>query len=587
MLASPGAKEASMSGPTGDRMIRVDMTSQRVSLEPFPERWKLLGGRALSARILLEECDPGCDPLGPGNVLVIAPGVLAGTAAPTSGRISIGGKSPLTGGIKEANAGGNPGQDLMKLGYRVIVVKGKPADGGRRWALEVRADGAKVVPADDTKGMWNYALIAKLAGRYPQTASFISIGPAGELQLKGASVACTDQEQERHPARHAARGGLGAVMGSKGLKYVAIDPGKTGVRQPANRKEFMALCKKYTKDYREGPQIFKHGTSTSVKVANILQTFPHKNRTQGQSPDAEKLDGMRIVESFETRGGGMHNCMTGCIVQCSNVVHDAEGKYKTSALEFETLTLLGSNCAISSWEDVADLDRLCDEVGLDTIETGAAIAVYMDSGGMEWGDAEGAKRILREIAEGTELGKAIGNGALSIGRKRKHHRIPVMKGQALPAWDPRPLKATGVTYCTSAMGADHTAGLVVNPGLPQDQWVRASQEVQLVNAVCDSSGFCQFVQPSLDLIRSFYGHLYGEEVSRQQIADLGWQVLEDEWEFNRRAGFTEKDDVMPDCIKQDPIGPAKLVWDVPEDLVRQAYRRLEPREQLFTAKAVG
>ena len=120
---------------------------------------------------------------------------------------------------------------------------------------------------------------------------------------------------------------------------------------------------------------------------------------------------MRIVESFEKRGGGMHNCMTGCIVKCSNVVHDAEGNYKTSALEFETLTLLGANCAIASWEDVADLDRLCDEVGLDTIETGAAIAVYMDAGEMEFGDAEGAKRILHEIAEGTELGKAIGDGA--------------------------------------------------------------------------------------------------------------------------------------------------------------------------------
>jgi aldehyde:ferredoxin oxidoreductase len=117
-----------MSGPTGDRLIRVDMTRQTATVEPFPDEWKLLGGRALSARILLDECDPGCDPLGPDNVLVIAPGVLAGTAAPTSGRISIGGKSPLTGGIKEANAGGNPGQDLMKLGYRVVIVTGQPED---------------------------------------------------------------------------------------------------------------------------------------------------------------------------------------------------------------------------------------------------------------------------------------------------------------------------------------------------------------------------------------------------------------------------------------------------------------------------
>jgi aldehyde:ferredoxin oxidoreductase len=576
-----------MSGPSGDRMIRVNMTNQTASVEPFPEAWKLLGGRALSARILLDECDPTCDPLGPDNLLVIAPGVMAGTAAPTSGRISIGGKSPLTGGIKEANAGGDPGQHLMKLGYRVMVVKGQPADPEKRYAIDVTADGATVKEANDCKGMWNYALIDHLAKSYTQTASFISIGPAGEMRLSGSSVACTDQEKERHPARHAARGGLGAVMGAKGLKYVSVDPVKARARQPADRKAFAQLCKSYTKDYLGGPQMFKTGTSSVVPVANMLQTFPYKNRVEGQSPDAETLDGKNINASFETRGGGMHNCMTGCIVQCSNVVHDAEGNYKTSALEFETLTLLGANCAIASWEDVADLDRLCDEVGLDTVETGAAIAIYMDSGGMEFGDAEGAKAILQEISDGTDLGKAIGNGAVAIGKRQKHHRVPTVKGQAIPAWDPRPLKATGVTYCTSPMGADHTAGLIVNPGMPEEEWVRASQEVQLINAVCDSSGFCQFLQPTLDNIREFYGLLYGEEISREQIADQGWQCLQDEWEFNRRAGFTEADDVMPDCMKQDAIGPAKVVWDVSPDLVKGAYQRQEPREELFATKASG
>jgi aldehyde:ferredoxin oxidoreductase len=308
------------------------MSSQTVSVDPFPEEWKLLGGRALSARILLEECDPSCDPLGPDNVLVMAPGVLSGTSAPTSGRISIGGKSPLTGGIKEANAGGNPGQDLMKLGYRAVVVKGQPADPDKRYAVDVDSEGGSVKEVPDCKGLWNYALIEQLAGRYPKTASFISIGPAGELRLTGASVACTDQEQDRHPARHAARGGLGAVMGSKGLKYVAVDPGRSSLRQPANRKEFTTRAKQYTKDYLAGDQMFKTGTSTVVPVANMLQTFPHKNRVEGQSPDMETLNGARIIESFETRGGGMHNCMTGCIVKCSNVVHDAEGNYKTSAL---------------------------------------------------------------------------------------------------------------------------------------------------------------------------------------------------------------------------------------------------------------
>src|SRR5881296_3983939 len=133
-----------MAEPNGDRILRVDMTAQTTSFEAFPTDWKILGGRALSARILLDECDPKCDPLGPDNVLVMAPGVLSGTSAPTSGRISMGGKSPLTNGIKEANAGGNPGQDLMKLGYRALIITGQPADPNKRYALDVTADGAKV-----------------------------------------------------------------------------------------------------------------------------------------------------------------------------------------------------------------------------------------------------------------------------------------------------------------------------------------------------------------------------------------------------------------------------------------------------------
>jgi aldehyde:ferredoxin oxidoreductase len=574
-------------GPTGDRLIRVDMTDQSVTIDAYPDEWKLLGGRGLSARILVTECDPTCDPLGPDNVLVMAPGVLSGTAAPTSGRISIGGKSPLTGGIKEANAGGEPGQDLMKLGYRAIIVKGKPSDPEKRYGLEVDSQGARVVAADDHKGQWNYALCEALAARYPATTSFISIGPAGELQLKGAAVACTD-EQGR-PARHAARGGLGAVMGSKGLKYVAVDNEKRPVRKPGASKEFYAYSKTFTRAYLDGPQMFKHGTSSVVPVANMLNTFPYRNRTEGQSPDAQTLDGARIVESFEARGGGMHNCMTGCIVQCSNIVHDAEGNYKTSALEFETLTLLGANCGIASWEDVADLDRLCDEVGLDTIETGAAIAVYMDSGAMEFGDAAGAKRILKEIAEGTELGKAIGDGALSIGKKRKHHRIPVVKGQAIPAWDPRPLKATGVTYATSPMGADHTAGLIVNPGLAPEEYARSSQEAQLVNAVCDSSGFCQFLQPTVEQMAKYYSMLYDEDISREQLADIGWQCLCDEWSFNDGAGFTAEDDDLPEVMKTEGVGPDHaLKFDVPADVIAQARKqRFEPRDELFQIKATG
>ena len=577
-----------MAGPEGDRLLYVNMTDQTTSYEPFPEEWKLLGGRGLSAKILTRDCDPTCDPLGPENVLVMAPGVLSGTTAPTSGRISIGGKSPLTGGIKEANAGGNPGQHLMKLGIRAIVVKGQPADAEARYGLRIDEGEVSIVDASEYKGMWNYACCDKLLANEKKTASVISIGPAGELKLSGASVACTDQDKERRPARHAARGGLGAVMGSKGLKWVLVDPGKAKTRQPADSKAFTAKTKKYSKDYLDGPQMFKHGTSSVVPLANMLNTFVYKNRTEGQSPDVETLDGARIVESFETRGGGMHNCMTGCIVSCSNIVHDADGNYKTSALEFETLTLLGASCAIKTFDEVAELDRLCDEVGLDTIETGAAIAILMDSGGMDWGDSDAAIQLLKEIAEGTDRGKMIGNGAVATGKGTGHKRVPHGRGQAIPAWDPRPLKATGVTYAAGPMGADHTAGLVVNPGLTEGELAQASQECQLVNMVCDSSGFCQFISPTLDDIRAYYSALYGVEVSRDEIADQGWECLQDEWNFNAKAGWKDEDNQLSDPLVNEGIGPDNAMkFDVPLEVINASKKRFPIREELFTAKASG
>ncbi|HET8943386.1 MAG TPA: aldehyde ferredoxin oxidoreductase C-terminal domain-containing protein, partial [Dehalococcoidia bacterium] len=235
------------------------------------------------------------------------------------------------------------------------------------------------------------------------------------------------------------------------------------------------------------------------------------------------------------------------------------------------------------------LDRLCDEIGVDTIEAGAAIAVLMDAGQMEWGNVSGMKKLLEEVANGTDMGTTIGNGAETVGKRFNHARVPIVKGQAVPAWDPRPLKATGVTYGSSAMGADHTAGLIVNPGLPPDQFAVASQEAQMVNAVCDSSGFCMFLQPSLDNVRAFYGHMVGSEVSREQIAEIGWECLSNEWEFSKRAGLTEADDDLPACLREEGVGPGGIMkFDVPKDVIQQAkVRGGEWREQLFTQKPGG
>jgi aldehyde:ferredoxin oxidoreductase len=581
------AENTTASASQGDLLLRIDMTTQTLTTEPYPEKWRLLGGRALSARVLLEECDPECDPLGPDNVLVFAPGVLAGTAAPTSGRLSVGAKSPMTGGSKEANTGGNPGQHFTKLGYRCVIVTGQPADASARFGLELDANGARIVPADDLRGVWNYPACETLSERYPKQTSFVICGPAGEQRLNGASVGTTDQDN-RYPTRHAARGGLGAVMGSKGLKFMSLDPGRAKLRRPADPKAFTALVKGFSKEYMSGPQPLSGGTSTTVPMANHMHTFPSRNRISGQFEHADALDGANIHKNFKTRGGGMHNCLTGCIVQCSNVVHGPDGKYITSALEFETLTMLGANCAIGDLDEVAHLDRLCDDVGLDTIETGAAIGIYMDAGKMEFGDSEGAKRLIREIGEGTELGKIIGDGADTTGRATNHPRVPTVRGQAIPAWDPRPLLATGVTYATSAQGADHTAGLVTDTSLKGDALAHASQKAQITNAIGDASGFCMFVGAPTETVRAFYSAFFGVEVTPDEIVDQGWQILLDEWAFNDLAGTPSDAEVMPDCMKTDAIGAnGDLVFNVEPEIIAKAKTRTVSTDELIEAVPAG
>ena len=559
-----------------DRIIRVDMSTGEITDEQAPSEYALLGGRALTSRMLLEETDARIHPLSEAAKLFIAPGLLAGTAVTTSGRTSFGFKSPLTGGTKEANVGGQIGHRLARLGIKAIVVSGASPDGWQR--LDIDGGGARLSPADDLAGRSNYDLHRELVGEALRTRAAATIGPAGEHRMASASVAVTDPEGR--PTRHAARGGPGAVMGAKGLKAIIVDDAEGARTVPGqNAKEFKSEVVKFSRMVLEDPRVHntsRYGTSGVIKFVNRdnVLSMPTRNHREGSWEHAGSISGQVIEELGKERGGKMLPCMAGCIIKCAILYNDANGEHVTTALEFETIALLGSNLEIGPADAVAELDRLCDDIGLDTIEVGNAIGVAMEAGVLEWGDWEGTKRLLSEdIREGTPLGRIVGGGTAHVAATYGIDRVPVVKGQGLPAWEPRTLKGMGITYSTSPQGADHTAGMVTARGATAETLVKQSRHEQLVMMAVDSVGVCQFTNALPGDMAAFISERFGEPMTDEELLALAREAIETEREFNRRAGFDKEDDRLPRWLLDEPLpmpdGPS--VFDIEDALLDEVW----------------
>ena len=360
--------------------LRVNMRSQRIVREPVKPEYERLGGRGLTSAIVSDEVPPTSHPLSPKNKLILAPGLLAGTSAPCSGRLSVGAKSPLTGGIKEANSGGTPATRLAQHGIKALVIEDAP-EKADLFVLRIARDAVELVDGNAYRGMGNYALVEKLRTQYGEDVSIISIGPAGEMRLSNSTVASTDRDG--HPTRHAARGGLGAVLGSKGLKAIVIEEGDGDVGKTMyDRKAFNETVTVFSKYLIEAKAAFtKLGTAIMVDVINNLAGLPTRNYRSGTFEGAEKINGTALYDTIVARGGKpIHACMPGCVIRCSNVYNDKEGRHLTSALEYETIVMVGANCGVDDLDAIAQLDRLCDDYWIDTIETGASIGVAMEGG---------------------------------------------------------------------------------------------------------------------------------------------------------------------------------------------------------------
>jgi aldehyde:ferredoxin oxidoreductase len=578
-----------------DKILRINMSGPNgpaIKTEPLGN-YAGLGGRAMTSTIVATEVPPTCHPLSAENKLIIAPGMLSGSAAAMSGRISVGCKSPLTGGIKEANSGGQPSQMLARLGYAAVVLEGRPKD-GTLYKVVINKEGATIAPDNSLKMLGNYDLVEKMKTEFGDKIACISIGPAGEMKTAAASVAFTDMELR--PTRHAGRGGVGAVMGSKGVKVIVVDDAGTVARSPKDPEKFKEANKAFVAGLRKHPVTGEglpaYGTNVLTNVLNEAGGYPTNNFSTGQFAGAAKISGEAQAELENTRGGkgsATHGCHRGCVIRCSGTFYDKNGRFLTKQPEYETVWAHGGNCGIDDLDAIAHIDRMDDDFGLDTIEMGATIAVAMEAGLAQFGDAEAATRLVKEVGQGTPLGRILGSGAAVTGKVFGVEHVPVVKGQAMPAYDPRAVQGIGVTYATSTMGADHTAGYAVatnilgvggsvDPLRPEGQ-VELSRNLQIATAAIDSTGMCLFIafaildqpdtfQALLDIISGFTGQpLTGDDVTA-----LGKAVLQKEREFNIAAGFTSKHDRLPDYFKNEKLAPHNITFGVSDEDLDQVYK---------------
>ena len=564
------------------KILRVDVSSGTAVFEDLPSDWALLGGRSLTSGIIAKEVCPMVDPLGPDNKLVVAPGLLAGTTAPNSSRLSVGTKSPLTGGIKEANSGGQAATKLGRLDIAAVVVQGDPGD--KKWVLHLSKDGARM---DDGAGFWgrgNYACAQALRTTYGDKIASVQCGPAGEYGYKNATVAITDTRGD--PARHAARGGVGAVMGRRGLKAIVLDDSGTARPAVADPEAFDKARRTLVDGLKSHPVTGQglpaYGTAILVNIINEAGGLPTHNFHYGRFDNAEDISGETVSANCDARGGKHEDtCMTGCVVHCSNVYNDADGNYLTSGLEYESIWALGANCDNNDIDAIARMDYLCDDIGIDSIEMGDTLAVAMEGGLLPWGDAARMIELLdNEVRNDTTLGRRLGHGTVHAGQEFGVDHVATVKGQGLPAYDPRAVKGIGVTYATSPMGADHTAGYAVAPNilkvggyvdpLVAEGQCAVSQSLQeATSGAFDSTGLCVFLafacldQPdSLAAVGEMVSAMYGTPTDVSGLVAQGARTLETERDFNRRAGFTEEDDKLPDFFAKEPLEPHGTVWDV-------------------------
>jgi aldehyde:ferredoxin oxidoreductase len=452
------------------------------------------------------------------------------------------------------------------------------------------------MPGDDYLGDNLYDVFPKLFETFGMRTHVAGVGVAGEYGYPNSGLVFNDMK--RRPTRYAGRGGLGAVLGSKRLKFLVVDAsGAPGVEY-ADEAAFKEAAKKLRDALGEHaitqPKggLNTYGTAVLINIMNEAGGLPTNNFRQGRFEGAPKIAGEAIFETNKERLGKElynHACSPGCVIQCSNTIYDMEGEEIVSCLEYESDWALGANCGIDDLDGIAKLVYWCNAYGLDTIETGDAIAVAMDSDVIPFGDVDGAIDLLHEMGKGTAMGRVLGGGTAFTAKAFGNPRSPSVKNQGMPAYEPRAVKGIGVTYATSTMGADHTSGYTIAPEIlsvggesdplkSEEAKIELSRAFQKTTAFLDSTGHCLFIAFAiLDIASGFEGMVeevnavLGTSLTGDEAVALGGEILKRERAFNEAAGLTNQDDRLPEFMEYEKLPPHDVVADIPPEQMDKVY----------------
>jgi aldehyde:ferredoxin oxidoreductase len=544
--------------------MHIDLSDRSVKTEELDGEDVVRAGRYLIAKTLLDRNAANVDPMGPENPLIFSAGPFAGSNFSNANRLSVGCKSPLTGGIKEANSGGTFAFAMGQLGISGFNLYGQCAD----WTVMHIKKGGEIEWHDGSPylGQGTMETAEKLFEKFGDKVSLGICGPVGEYGGLVAGISFTDPEGR--PTRIAARGGVGAVMGSKKVKAIVVDRDK--MPEFHDRKALMGSVRDYGKMLGADAaiQAFSDlGTAMVGDFTNNIGGLPTRNFSAGQLIDTKeqpfRLGGDFIREQNLARGGETtHACMPGCMIRCSNVYADKDGKEMCSPMEYETLGLVGTNCGLEDPDHVAYLNNIANDLGIDTIELGATLGVLMEAGEGEFGDHEFMAKALEDMRTGTERGKILAQGTARVGEHYNVKRVPVIKKQGISAYDPRVIEVTGISMMVTAQGADHTTGNIPGfacDGKTTEELTDASLDIQILCAAADSLGLCLFgrsvTNVQLDFMVDALNKACGTDLDGSFYRKIGLEALQLEWDFNKAAGFTEADDELPDFFYDEELPP--------------------------------